>query len=99
MKYEGEHLGNLLRGARRRRRLMLALRGVAVCLGAAALTLLLTGWAAHRYRQAEGALLLLRLGALAVFAAVFYLSLVRPLTRRISDARLARLIEERTAGT
>ncbi|HEV2862813.1 MAG TPA: hypothetical protein VGX48_17485, partial [Pyrinomonadaceae bacterium] len=99
MKYDGEHLGNLLRGARRRRRLMLALRGVAFCLATAALTLLLTGWAAHRYRQAEGALLLLRLGALAVFAAVFYLSLLRPLARRISDVRLARLIEERTPGT
>ena len=98
MKYEGEQLRGLIRDARRRRRLVLALRGAAVCLCGAAATLLLTGWAAHRYRHAEAALLALRLGALFAFVAAAYFSLVRPLSRRITDARLARLIEERTPG-
>ena len=96
MKYEGERLSNLLRDARRRRRLMLVLRGAAVCLGAAAAILLMTGWAAHRFSYSEGALVVLRLGALGAFAVTLYLALARPLVRRIDDARLARLIEERT---
>ncbi len=98
MIYEGEQLRELLRDARRRRRVVLALRGVAVSAGAAAAILLLTGWAAHRYRHSEAALLALRVGALFAFVAAVYLSLVRPLLKRISDARLARLIEERTPG-
>ncbi|HZB44173.1 MAG TPA: DUF4175 family protein, partial [Pyrinomonadaceae bacterium] len=98
MIYEGEQLRELLRDARRRRRVVLALRGVAVSAGAAAAILLLTGWAAHRYRHSEAALLGLRVGALFAFVAAVYLSLVRPLAKRISDARLARLIEERTPG-
>ena len=40
------------------------LRGLAVVLGAGAAILLLTGWAAHRYRHNESALLWLRLAAL-----------------------------------
>jgi hypothetical protein len=59
---------------------------------------LLVGWAAHRYRHSEAALLALRLGAFVVLIATVFLSLVRPLVKRISDARLARLIEERTPG-
>ena len=43
------------------------LRGAAVCLAVGTCVLLLTGWGAHRYRQSEGALLALRVGALAAF--------------------------------
>jgi len=78
---------------------MLALRGAAVCLCAGAVVLLLTGWAAYRFRRQEGALLLLRVGALAAFVSALYFSLVRPLAKRISEVRLARWIEERTPGT
>src|SRR5688500_3600315 len=99
MNYEAGRLRELLRGARRRRRLKLALRGAAVCLGVGAAVLLLTGWGTHRYRGNEGALLALRLGALAAFAAAVWLSLVLPLARRVGDARLARFIEERAPGT
>jgi hypothetical protein len=63
-------------------------------LSAGAAILLLTGWAAHRYRYNDTALLALRLGALITFLATAYLAIVRPLWKRISDARLARLIEE-----
>ena len=99
MNYEVGQLQKLLLRARRRRRLMIALRGAAVCLGVLACVLLLLGWAAYRYRGSEGALLALRVGALVAFVAAVYLALVRPLARRIGDARLARFIEERASGT
>jgi hypothetical protein len=99
MKYETGQLGELLKRARRRRRLRVALRGAAVCLAAGACVLLLTGWGAHRYRQSEGALLALRVGALVALVSAAYLALVRPLARRVSDARLARFIEERAPAT
>jgi hypothetical protein len=98
MGFESNKLQDLLRRARTRRHLLLALRGMAVSLCVIAGILLLTGWAAHRYRHNDGALLLLRLGALAACVTTGYFALVRPLWKRISDARLARLIEEHTAG-
>ena len=78
---------------------MIALRGAAVCLAVLACVLLVTGWAAYRYKGSEGALLALRVGALVAFVAAAYASLVRPLARRVGDARLARFIEERARGT
>ncbi|HEX8150484.1 MAG TPA: DUF4175 family protein [Pyrinomonadaceae bacterium] len=99
MNYEVGQLQKLLRSARRRRRALLVLRGAAVCLGVGACVLLVTGWGAYRYRGSEGALLALRVGALVAFVAAAYASLVRPLARRIGDARLARFIEERARGT
>ena len=56
-------LQDLLRRARSRRQLLLTLRGVAISLGVVAALLLLTGWAAHRYRYNGSALLTLRVGA------------------------------------
>ena len=64
MQSEGNNLQRLLRQARTRRQLLLALRGVAICVGVIAAVLLVTGWAAHRYRHSGSALLTLRLGAL-----------------------------------
>jgi hypothetical protein len=99
MQSAGNKLQVLLRRARTRRQLLLALRGVAICFCVTAAMLLVTGWAAHRYRHSGGALLTLRLGTLVILATTAYFALVRPLIKRISDARLARLIEERTPGT
>ena len=92
-------LQDLLRRARRRRQLLLVLRGVAICLCVVAVVLLLTGWTAHRFRTNGAAILVLRIGALLTCLATIYFALVHPLLRKISDARLARLIEERTPGT
>jgi hypothetical protein len=99
MSPETNLLQDLLRRARSRRQLLLSLRGVAISIGVVAALLLLTGWAAHRYRYNGGALLTLRIGALLMILATIYFSLIRPLFKRISDARLARLIEERSPGT
>jgi hypothetical protein len=91
-------LRELLRKARARRQLLLSLRGVAISIGVVAAVLLLTGWAAHRFRYNGSALLVLRIGALLMCLATIYFSLLRPLLKRITDTRLARLIEERTPG-
>ncbi|MET0626185.1 MAG: hypothetical protein ABW250_24840 [Pyrinomonadaceae bacterium] len=99
MKYETGQLGELLKRARRRRLLRVALRGAAVCLALGACVLLLTGWGAHRYGRSEGALLALRVGTLVALVSAAYFALVRPLARRVSDTRLARFIEERAPGT
>src|SRR4026207_1773311 len=99
MSPETNLLQDLLRRARSRRQLLLSLRGVAISVGVVAALLLLTGWAAHRYRYNGGALLTLRIGALLMVLATLYFALIRPLFKRISDARLARLIEEHSPGT
>src|ERR1044072_8220526 len=91
-------LQDLLRRARSRRQLLLSLRGVAISLGVVAVLLLLTGWVAHRFRYNGGALLTLRIGALLLVLGTVYFALLWPLLKRISDARLARLIEEHSPG-
>src|SRR5262245_57435572 len=92
-------LQDLLRRARMRRQLLLSLRGVAICLCVTAGVILLTGWLVHRYRYNGGAVIALRLGALFTCLATVYFALVHPLLKRISDSRIARLIEERSPGT
>src|SRR5918994_3237380 len=92
-------MDDLLRRARSRRQLLLSLRGGAISLGVVAIVLLLTGWGAHRYRYNGSALIVLRIGALLTCLATIYFALLRPLLKRISDTRLARLIEEHSPGT
>src|SRR5687767_3132808 len=99
MSPETNLLQDLLKKARSRRQLLLSLRGVAISLAVIALLLVLLGWAAHRYRYNAAALTTLRVGALLTCLATIYFALVRPLLKRITDTRLARLIEERTIGT
>jgi type II secretory pathway component PulM len=99
MSPETNLLQDLLRRARSRRQLLLSLRGGAISLGVVAVVLLLTGWGAHRYRYNTTALIVLRIGALLTCLATIYFALLRPLLKRISDARLARLIEEHSPGT
>src|SRR6476659_2988858 len=96
---ESSLLHSVLRQTRRRRQLLIALRGVAIILCAVAAVLLLSGWAAHRFRTNTAALIVLRIGALLACLATLYFALIHPLLRRISDSRIARLIEERTPGT
>ena len=91
-------LRELLRKARSRRQLLLSLRGAAITVGVIAVVLLLTGWTAHRYRYNASALIVLRIGALLTVLATFYFALLRPLLKRITDTRLARLIEEKSPG-
>jgi uncharacterized protein DUF4175 len=96
---ESSLLQNVLRQTRRRRQLLIVLRGVAIILCAFAAVLLLSGWVAHRFRTNTAALIVLRIGALLACLATLYFALIHPLLKRISDSRIARLIEERTPGT
>src|ERR1044072_9372992 len=96
---ESSLLQNVLHQTRRRRQLLIVLRGVAIILCAFAAVLLLSGWAAHRFRTNTAALVVLRIGALLACLATLYFALIRPLLKRISDSRIARLIEEGTPGT
>ena len=98
MHYNNQTVFDLLNKLRTRRRLLICLRGVAICLSVIAIVLLLTGWSAHRYRYNDGALLALRIGALLTVLATVFFALVYPLWKKITDERLARLIEERTPG-
>ena len=92
-------LQNVLHQTRRRRQLLIVLRGIAIILCGGAAVLLLSGWAAHRFRTNAAALIVLRIGALLACLATLYFALIQPLLKRISDSRIARLIEERTPGT
>src|SRR5215470_15676657 len=96
---ESSLLQNVLRQTRRRRQLLIVLRGVAIILCAVATVLLLSGLVAHRFRTNTAALIILRIGALLACLATLYFALIHPLLKRISDSRIARLIEERTPGT
>jgi len=98
MYYDKQTVWTLLQRLRSRRRLLLTMRGIAISLSVIAIVILLTGWSAHRYRHNETALLVLRVGALLICLATVFFSLVYPQWRKISDARLARLVEEKTPG-
>ena len=50
MKYASDQLTGLIHAARRRRQLLILLRGVAIFLFLCAAIIFLTGWAANRYR-------------------------------------------------
>ena len=69
-------LQNLLQRARRRRQLLLTLRGIAICLGVVAAILLLSGWTVHRFRTNNAAILVLRIGSLLAVLATIYFALV-----------------------
>lgn len=99
MNPESGSLTDLLRRARSRRQLLLVMRGAAISIFVLAVVLIVTGWSAHKYRHYSGPLMALRIGAILAVLATFYVALIRPLMNRISDSRLARLIEEHSAGT
>ena len=98
MPNQNDQLFNLIRSVQRRLKALATLRGLAFSLATSAVLLLLTGLAAWRWRQSGGALISLRLLALfGVLAAVWFF-IVRPLRQRVSDAQVARLIEEKHRG-
>ncbi|NOT59078.1 MAG: hypothetical protein HOP19_02510, partial [Acidobacteria bacterium] len=96
--YIGEQLMTLIQTVRRQRNGLFWLRGLAILLAVAAGVLLLVGWAAYKQRFNAGALVGLRVGALVALLATAWLALSRPLRQRVSDAQLARLIEEKSPG-
>src|SRR5215470_15718232 len=93
-----DRLTVVIGAVRKRRNLLIVLRGLAITIAATAAMLVIAGLAAYRFRFSTAALVSLRiLAALSVIAAVYF-ALVRPLRRRASDAQLARLVEEKHPG-
>ncbi len=98
MAYQSDQLFGIINAVRKRRNWLLTLRGLAITMAVAAVLLLLTGLAAYKYRYSSGALITLRVAAVLGLIATVYFLLVRPLRRKISDAQLARLVEEKHPG-
>jgi uncharacterized protein DUF4175 len=88
----------IISAVRKRRNLLTVIRGGAISLAILAALLLLTGLAAYRYRYHTAALVSLRIVAIMGLVAAVYFFLVRPLRRKISDTRIARLVEEKHSG-
>src|SRR5262249_23517994 len=98
MRYEDSTLNAIITTVRKRRTLLTVLRGAAIVLAVTAALLLVTGLAAYRYRFSAGALVSLRIFALLGIIAAIVLAIVRPLRKRVSDAQIARLVEEKHPG-
>src|SRR5882672_894075 len=98
MNNRSDQLIGIISAVRKRRNLLIVLRGLAITIAATAAMLVITALAAYRFRFNTAALVSLRIfAALSVIAAVYF-ALVRPLRRRASDAQLARLVEEKHSG-
>src|SRR5215475_3411694 len=93
-----DHLTGVIGAVRKRRNLLIVLRGLAMTIAATAALLVITGLAAYRFRFSVVALVSLRIFAVLSVIAAVYFALVRPLRRRASDAQLARLVEENHPG-
>ncbi len=98
MNHRSDQLSGIISAVRKRRNLLIILRGLAMTIVVTAAMLVIAGLAAYRFRFNTAALASLRiLAVLSVIAAVYF-AIVRPLCRKISDAQLARLVEEKHPG-
>src|SRR5215468_1057611 len=98
MNHRSDQLLGVIGAVRKRRNLLIVLRGMAITIAATAALLVITGLAAYRFRLSVVALVSLRIFAVLGVTAAVYFALVRPLRRRASDAQLARLVEEKHPG-
>src|SRR5215470_5857403 len=98
MNHRSEQLIDIISAVRKRRNLLIVLRGLAITIVVTAAMLVITGLAAYRFRFSAAALVSLRIFAVLSVIAAVYFALVRPLRRRASDAQLARLVEEKHPG-
>ena len=97
MSPRSKSLNDLITQVRSRIRARVALKGLAITLAVAALSLVIAAVAADRLSQKPVALIALRFLPLALVAASALLFLIRPLRASISDGKIARLIEEKCA--
>ena len=95
---KGHRLTGIIDEVRRRRNLLTWLRGIALTVATVALTILITGLAAYRYRYSPWTVNALRLFAVTIIASLAYVLLWRPLRRKVTTRQLARLIEECVPG-
>src|SRR5580765_2213321 len=84
----------VIRSVRNRWRQKLAVRGVVLVVAGTLLALFLSASSLEALRFSPGAIISFRLIAAAVFAALVWQFLVRPLRRRVSDTQVAMYLEE-----
>ena len=89
-----EQLFALIQGARRRWRLRIALRGVAVVAITILATLLIASWWMDRFRFSLAAVAVAGAAVWITLLLVAWRVLARPLRRRLDDARVALYLEE-----
>jgi hypothetical protein len=85
----------LIARLRRRWRLRLMLSGLAQVLVLTTATVLAAAWLLNEFHFSASAVWTLRLLSLTVLAGTIYVACVKPLRRRVSDARVALYLEER----
>src|SRR6266571_2581592 len=90
-----ENVNEVIKQVRRRILMRNVLRGAAITVGVAAVSLLVTALAAGLLKQRHGALIVLRGMPFVVTGVAAWLFLVRALRTKIQDATIARLIEEK----
>lgn len=89
-----DELIRMIRSVRRRWRLRVVLRGTAILVGASLLVLLISAYGMDRLHFDLGAVLAFRIFAYATLLALVVRYLVVPLSRRVSDERIALYLEE-----
>ncbi len=89
-----DQLVRVIRAVRRRWRLKVALRGAAIVVGAALLVFLISAYGMDRLRFTPTAVIVFRVFAYAALLGLIVRFLVLPLSRRVSDERVALYLEE-----
>src|SRR5260221_10905486 len=95
MSVSQQTLAVVVRRLRTRWRLKLALNGVAIVLGAAAMGIVIGPWLMARFHFHPVAVVTVRVLFFAGLAGLAARYLVRPLRRRVSDGQVALYLEER----
>ena len=95
---DNSQLSTIINTVRLRRRTLAIFKGTAATIAFAAAMLLLIAFAAYRFRYHNGTLIGLRFAAIAGLLASVYFFLIRPLRQKLSDLKIARLIEEKHTG-
>src|SRR5215475_11652998 len=95
MNHQGNQLSGIISAVRKRRNLLNVLRGLAITIVVTAAMLVIAAFAAYRFRFSTAAIVSLRIFAVLSVIAAVYFTLVRPLRRRVGEAQLARLVEEK----
>src|SRR5579872_4244872 len=88
----------VIRSVRNRWRQKLAVRGVVLVVAGTLLALFLSASSLQALRFSPGAIISFRIIAIAVFAALIWQFLVRPLRRRVTDTQVAMYLEENDPG-
>src|SRR5580765_4815563 len=88
-------LVDVIHRVRNRWRLRLALRGLVIVVAGTLLALLLSASSLEALRFSPAAIISFRIIAIAIFGALAYIGLVRPLMRRVDENQVALYLEER----